>query len=82
MTYAEAAITVLKLRRRPLSTREITDLALEHGLIHPIGKTPVATMALALYLLVRDTADSPLVKVATPGLTNHTPAQSAREAVS
>jgi hypothetical protein len=49
MTYSEAALLVLKSSRKPLSTEEITQRAVEQGLIVPRGKTPNATMAAALY---------------------------------
>jgi hypothetical protein len=65
MTYYEAALQVLRSVRRPLSTREITDLAIERGLITPVGKTPHATMSAALYLRVRN--NSELVKIEDPG---------------
>jgi hypothetical protein len=69
MTYAEAAIAVLKLRRHPLTTREITEVALQRGLIRPTGKTPEATMAAVLYQIVRDASDPQVVKVFSPGPT-------------
>jgi hypothetical protein len=49
MTYVEAALQILKASRKPLTTREITERALERGLIVPRGKTPHATMRAALY---------------------------------
>jgi hypothetical protein len=49
MTYYKAAIEVLKAAKRPLTVREITNQAIEAGLITPHGKTPVATMSAALY---------------------------------
>ena len=49
MTYYKAAIEVLKAAKRPLTVREITNLAIEAGLITPRGKTPAATMSAALY---------------------------------
>ena len=65
MTYYEAAIQVLRSARDPLTTREITDRAIEIGLITPTGKTPHATMAAELYLRVRN--DPELVKIEDPG---------------
>jgi hypothetical protein len=65
MTYYEAAIQVLRSVRRPLSTREITDLAIERGLITPVGKTPHSTMAAKLHLRSRN--NSELVKIEDPG---------------
>ncbi len=49
MTYYEAALRVLKFVGQPLTAREITDQAIEAGLIAPAGKTPYATMSAALY---------------------------------
>lgn len=65
MTYYEAALRVLRSTGRPMTTREITDQALDKGLITPHGKTPHATMAARLYLCLRD--DSELVKLDAPG---------------
>jgi hypothetical protein len=39
----------LKSSRKPLTDKEITERALERGLIVTHGKTPVATMAAELY---------------------------------
>jgi hypothetical protein len=65
MTYFEAALQVLRSARHPLSTREITDRALERRLITPQGKTPHSTMAARLYVQGRN--DSELVKLEAPG---------------
>jgi hypothetical protein len=65
MTYYEAALEVLRSVRRPLTTREITDQAIQRGLITPSGKTPNNTMAAELYLRVRN--DPQLVKIEDPG---------------
>jgi hypothetical protein len=65
MKYYEAALQVLKSARHPLTTREITDRAIERGLITPSGKTPHATMSAELYLRVRK--DSELIKIEDPG---------------
>lgn len=65
MTYYDAAIQVLKSAQRPLSTREITEQAIEAGLIVPHGKTPNATMGACLYQYVR--TDNALVKLEAPG---------------
>jgi hypothetical protein len=65
MTYYEAALQVLRSARHPLTTREITDSAIERGLITPTGKTPYNTMAAELYLRLRD--DPGLVKIEEPG---------------
>lgn len=65
MTYYEAALQVLRCARHPLTAREITDQAIERGLITPQGKTPHETMASELYTRRRD--DPELVKVEVPG---------------
>jgi hypothetical protein len=65
MTYYEAALRVLKFVGQPLTAREITDQAIEAGLIAPAGKTPYATMRAALYLGVR--SDLELLKMEDPG---------------
>lgn len=65
MSYYEAALQVLRSARHPLTTREITDLAVEAGLITPTGKTPHATMAAVLYLRVRN--DPELLKIEDRG---------------
>jgi hypothetical protein len=65
MTYFEAALQILKSSRRPLTTREITQRALERGLIAPRGKTPNATMSAALY--VRLGTDAQLIKTEDRG---------------
>lgn len=49
MTYFEAAVQILKSSRKPLTTQEITKLAIEQGLIAPRGKTPDNTMSAVLY---------------------------------
>jgi hypothetical protein len=65
MTYYEAALRVLKFVGHPLTAREITDQAIEAGLIAPAGKTPYATMSAALYMRVR--SDLELLKMEDPG---------------
>jgi hypothetical protein len=65
MTYYEAAIEVLRAAKRPLTTQEITNRAIEKGLITPSGKTPEATMAAVLY--VRLPNDPDLLKLEDRG---------------
>jgi hypothetical protein len=76
MTYYEAALQVLKSAQQPLTMREITDQALERGLIKPNGKTPQATMAAVLYKRVRN--DPELVKVEDLGRKKHSKRGSVR----
>jgi hypothetical protein len=65
MTYYEAALSVLRSAGRPLSTQEITELAVQRKLLAPGGKTPNATMSAALYARASDNGE--LVKVSAPG---------------
>jgi hypothetical protein len=65
MTFFEAALQILKSSRKPLTSQEITQRALEHGLIVSGGKTPAATMAAALYR--RSGTDPQLVKIEDRG---------------
>jgi hypothetical protein len=67
MTYYEAAVQVLGTTRHPLTAREITDQAIERGLIKPRGKTPEQTMAAELY--TRLPKDPQLVKLEVPAKT-------------
>lgn len=65
MTYYEAALEVLRFAQRPLTTREITDLAIERGLIAPRSRTPRSSMAARLYTRV---GNSPvLIRLGLPG---------------
>lgn len=64
MRFIEAAEEVLRGERRPLTAREITELALVRGLIDTHGKTPEATMSAALY---GAPADSPIRREFQPG---------------
>ncbi|GBF98412.1 hypothetical protein Rsub_10477 [Raphidocelis subcapitata] len=57
--FKGAAVQILRLERRLMSTGEITKLALQRGFLKAQGKTPEATMASALYTDVkRKPADS------------------------
>jgi len=67
MTYFEAALQVLESSQEPLTTREITERALERGLVVSYGKTPHATMGAVLY--GRLSTDARLVKTETRGPT-------------
>lgn len=42
--FEQAAVTILRKARRPLSVREITDKMIELGLAESSGKTPQNTM--------------------------------------
>jgi hypothetical protein len=71
MTFYEAALQILKSSPRPLSTWEITELALERRLIVSRGKTPANTMAAVLY--ERLGTDPQLVKTGVDGPTRARP---------
>ncbi|MGH7691191.1 MAG: winged helix-turn-helix domain-containing protein [Candidatus Dormibacteria bacterium] len=60
MTFLAAAKTVLKAANHPLTTGELTALALEQGLITTKGKTPEHTMAAKLYTAIRDDPECPI----------------------
>lgn len=49
MTFRQAAEEVLRRSKRSMTADEITERALERGLISTRGQTPVATMAATLY---------------------------------
>ncbi|KAF5833881.1 HB1, ASXL, restriction endonuclease HTH domain-containing protein [Dunaliella salina] len=55
--FKSAAVRVLQLERKLMTTGDITKVALERGLILSQGKTPEATMASALYTDVKRKAD-------------------------
>ena len=67
VSFPAAAQAVLKASKRPLTVKEITDAALERGLIRPQGKTPEATMRAALYLLTKHEPDAPIRREFVPG---------------
>lgn len=71
MTYFEAALQVLKSSREPLTAREITERAIERGLIVPRGKTPDATMRATLYVWLG--TDAQLVKTKARDLSSSKP---------
>jgi hypothetical protein len=66
MNFRTAAEIVLKTARRPLTAREIVERAVERGLLHPVGKTPEATMSAALYTAP---ASGPIRREFEPGPT-------------
>ena len=67
MTFLGAAEAVLNSVKRPLTTREVTEMALTRGLIAPTGKTPEATMSAVLYTAVRDNPEGAIRRLYTPG---------------
>jgi hypothetical protein len=69
MNYVEAALTVLKAAKRPMTAKEIVDEAMAKGLLTPQGKTPAATLSARLYVYVRDHPESAIERHAEPGRT-------------
>ena len=49
VTYAEAALEVLKAAPEPLTAEEVVNEAIRLQLIRPRGKTPVRTMSAIFY---------------------------------
>ena len=68
MTYLEAAVEVLRQAGRPLTDAEITERAIELGLIGAVGKTPRQTMSATLYVRSKDPS-SRIRRIAEPGAT-------------
>lgn len=54
MTFLDAAESVLRDARKPLTARQITEIALSKGLIQPSGETPEITMRARLYTAPAD----------------------------
>ena len=57
-TYLEAAETILKEYKRPLSSEELTDIAIRRGLIIPGGPTPAKTMGALIYSHIKKHRES------------------------
>lgn len=53
MNFKQGACHVLKDKKRPLSPKEITHIALRDGLIKTDGKTPDATMGAVIYTEIK-----------------------------
>jgi hypothetical protein len=68
-SFLEAAEVVLADFHEPQTAEIITDEALRRGLIHPRGKTPVATMTASLYVEARDNPASRILRLGEPGPT-------------
>jgi hypothetical protein len=64
MTHYEAALEVLRSAQHPLTIREITDAAIERGLITPHGGSPQNAMAAQLYVRGRNNPD--LIRTGVP----------------
>ena len=68
MTFVEAAAEVLRLAGKPLHYKEITDVAVEKGLLSHVGKSPEVTMGARLAaLLKKDDPETTLIRV-RPGV--------------
>jgi hypothetical protein len=66
-SYPKIALRVLQETREAMTTRQITEWAISHGLLTPQTKTPVSTMSAALYTLIRDKPDTPITRLHEPG---------------
>lgn len=68
MTFTEAAALVLRLVGKPLHYKDITDIAIDKGLLSHVGKSPEVTMGSRLNsLLKKSDRDNPLKRV-KPGV--------------
>ena len=68
MTYVELAKNVINNVKRPMSSNEIWNKAVELGLdrqLNSVGETPSATLGAQLYVNVKDTEGSPFVTYGT-----------------
>lgn len=63
LSFKDAAQKILKNSDQPLSAKEITEIAIEDGLISTEGKTPEATMAAQLYLDIKTGDKSKFKKI-------------------
>jgi len=62
-SFREAAIKILERFSEPKTAKEITDVAIEEGLIETSGATPEATMAAQIYLDINNNKNSVFKKV-------------------
>lgn len=63
LSFKEAAIRVLRAAGEPLSAQEITERALQEGILQTAGKTPSATMAAQIYVEINTQRKSQFKKV-------------------
>lgn len=63
VSYKSAAKELLKRAGEPMSAKELTEQAIEEGLIAPEGKTPEATMAAQIYVDIQKNPKSAFKKV-------------------
>lgn len=52
--FKSAAYVILRLENRPMTSREITEIALQMGILETKGKTPHSTMSARLYCDIID----------------------------
>lgn len=62
-SFKEAAIKILGRFSEPKTAKEITNIAVEEGLIDTLGLTPEATMAAQIYLDINNNKTSSFKKV-------------------
>ena len=67
VSFIEAALAILRESGNRLTTRQITDAAMDRGLLVTRGRTPEATLAAELYERVRRDPEGPLRRVAEAG---------------
>ena len=63
-SFKEAAIKILERFSEPKTPKEITDIAIEEGIIETFGETPEATMGAQIYLDIKNNKNSAFKKVA------------------
>ena len=63
LSFKDAAIEILKRNNEPMTPSEITETALEEGLISTEGKTPEASMGAQLYMDIKNNKKSPFLKI-------------------
>ena len=66
LTFLELSKKVLEEEKRPLSAEEIWEIAQTKGYDREVGtrgKTPPATIGARIYIDIRDSKDSPFIKV-------------------
>jgi restriction system protein len=68
LTYKDAAYEVLKSEGRAMSYAEITQIALELGLINPQGMTPEASLSAQLYTDIQENGLSSPFRREGPGM--------------
>lgn len=63
VSFKEAALNILDRADEPLTTQEITDIAIQERLIETDGLTPAATMGAQLYNDIKNNNKSPFTKI-------------------